>query len=118
MGRRTWKKLPGGIKYDGAVSISWYANKSGRKTQAVCFSIGPVNIYFSYMTVVAFQSPVSGLCISKNYWGATTGRHLNDIERMPDKDRMPREEFETELMQMLAHYGLAEIGPVDKSVGL
>lgn len=39
--------------------------------------------WFSYKTLVAFQ-PICGprYCI-RNYWGATTGKHLNAIQ--PDK---------------------------------
>ena len=49
--------------------------------------------YFSYSTLIAFKSYKTGnLYIIKNYWGTTTGKHLNWIN--PDKSiRLDEKEF-------------------------
>jgi hypothetical protein len=48
---------------------------------------------FSYETLVAFQSTKTGLVCLKNYWGTTTGKHLNWIQ--PDKSkRVDQENFD------------------------
>jgi len=39
--------------------------------------------YFSYKTLVAFRTLKGDLVCMKNYWGTTTGKHLNWIQ--PDK---------------------------------
>ena len=47
-------------------------------------SIGNMDFYFSYSTIVAFRTPKHGLICCENIWGSTTGNHLNNIE--PDHD--------------------------------
>jgi hypothetical protein len=37
--------------------------------------------YFSYETLIAFRSNKTGLVVMENYWGTTTGKHLNWINR-------------------------------------
>ena len=54
-------------------------------------TLGKLTLFFSYETVVGFSTPKTGLCVSENIWGTTTGKHLNIIS---DKtQRIPREEF-------------------------
>lgn len=54
-------------------------------------TIGNVQLYFSYSTIVAFRTPFTGLVVSENVWSNTTGKHLNWL---CDKDqRVPRQEF-------------------------
>lgn len=38
--------------------------------------VGPVDLYFSYRTIVAFSAPGFGRVISENVWSQTTGKHL------------------------------------------
>lgn len=53
-----------------------------------------ITLYFSYNTLIAFRGYVDtekhGLFIIKNYWGSTTGKHLNficsDKKRRLDED--------------------------------
>ena len=47
--------------------------------------------YFSYKTLVAFGWPGQVHCI-RNYWGPTTGKHLNWIES-DHKKRLTQDEF-------------------------
>lgn len=39
-----------------------------------------VELWFSYREPVAFRVPGSRPVVSQNYWGTTTGRHLNAID--------------------------------------
>ena len=60
---------------------------------------GRIELYFSYQTLVAFSAPGLGLNISQNYWGTTTGKHLNWISR--DKSiRLNSEEFENKVKEL------------------
>lgn len=71
---------------------------------SVCVELGIIDLYFSYSTVVAFRSPDTGLVISENDWGPTTGKHLNALG---SKDvRISRAEFEQQLADMLEKHGL------------
>jgi hypothetical protein len=47
---------------------------------ALVFSMGTIDVYFSYQTIVAFRSDETGLIVRRNEWGPTTGRHLNAID--------------------------------------
>ena len=49
--------------------------------------------WFSYNTLVAFRSLKSGLVCIQNYWGPTTGKHLNAIER-DHKKRVDQDTFD------------------------
>jgi len=71
----------------------------------VAMQIGSLDLYFSYDTVVAF-SDGHGFRISKNYWGPTTGKHLNWIN--PNKKmRLDSKIFDQELDQLLKKHKLA-----------
>lgn len=37
-------------------------------------------LHFSYETCVAFETETSPLTVTENYWGVTTGKHLNMID--------------------------------------
>lgn len=57
---------------------------------SLCFEEGNNKFWFSYDTLVAFK--INGeFHIIKNYWGTTTGKHLNWI----DSDKSIREDAET-----------------------
>ena len=83
-----------------------YTNYTGRNTESHLVSVGQLDVYFSYTTVVAFRSPNSGLVVSENQWGPTTGRHLNEIDGGEQDDRLPRREFVAMLEKTLDEYGL------------
>lgn len=56
----------------------------------LCFIDGSNRFWFSYETLIAFR--INGeFHISKNYWGPTTGKHLNWI----DDNKKIREDGET-----------------------
>lgn len=54
-------------------------------------NLGKITLFFSYETVVGFSTLETGVCVSENLWGTTTGRHLNLISEK--RNRLPREEF-------------------------
>lgn len=68
-------------------------------------SVGDMDLYFSYETIIAFDTPKTGLKIRQNSWGNTTGKHLNAINS-DKKIRIPSEQFEKELEAMLSSYKL------------
>lgn len=42
--------------------------------------VGPLDLYYSYQTLIAFRSPETGLVVHENDWGPTTGKHLKWID--------------------------------------
>jgi hypothetical protein len=57
-------------------SFESYASKNGN---TLVFTLGEVDVYFSYKTPVAFR--VNGkLTVRENAWGPTTGKHLKAID--------------------------------------
>ena len=67
---------------------------------ALMFSLGPLDVYFSYKTPVAFRAPRTGLVVRQNDWGPTTGKHLNWIDGGDKSDkarRIPGPGFERQL---------------------
>jgi hypothetical protein len=61
----------------------------------LCMSVAGFRFWYSYDTIVAFQTPKSGLRMCINCWGPTTGKHLNWISTYVD--RLPPDQFEKEL---------------------
>ena len=78
------------------VSFESYGNYSNSNYGAHCLVFTDAlgnNFYFSYKTLVAFSGPKTGLVCITNYWGPTTGKHLNWIER-DKKKRVNQDEFD------------------------
>lgn len=42
--------------------------------------VGPLTVWFSYRTPVAFRAPGVGKVVRQNEWGPTTGKHLKWID--------------------------------------
>lgn len=62
--------------------------------KATVVTIGDTQLLFSYETLVAFQEGYGNWIVSENVWGPTTGKHINNITGVRNKeDRMPRAEF-------------------------
>lgn len=75
--------------------VTSYGNYSSENYGAHClkFTVGELEVWFSYRTPVAFRHPSTGLCVRQNDWGTTTGKHLNLIQ--PDKkQRITGAQFE------------------------
>lgn len=60
------------------VSSITLVNYTGRKTPAYCVTIGNLDLYFSYRTIIAFATP-GNMRVSENLWSNTTGRHLGSV---------------------------------------
>lgn len=91
---------------ENIVSIGNYGNYTGNYG-AHCqrVTLGALDLYFSYQTIVAFRDPAAGLVCVENIYSNTTGKHLNAIQ--PDKKRrVPLAEFEAKLKATLARYEL------------
>ncbi len=91
--------------------------KSGNYgAHSLMFTIGKIDFYFSYDTLVAVAcpflitiAPYDGMIVRQNDWSTTTGKHLNWIdggEPANKKKRLTATEFERQLQLVLEHYGL------------
>lgn len=72
---------------------------------SIAIEVGERTIYYSYNTCVAFKGKNSDgkyfYCVSVNYWGKTTGKHLNWIDGGYKENRLTAEEFEKNLQEFL-----------------
>ena len=68
-----------------------YASSNYGVNALMVQDVNKVLYYFSYKTLVAFEHVSTGLVISENIWGNTTGKHLNWI----DDDKSKRVNTET-----------------------
>lgn len=68
--------------------------------------LGPVTVYFSYSTPVAFWGP-NGRIVRENDWSVTTGRHLNWIDGGDKRGRIPGWRFMELLGEALAPLNLS-----------
>lgn len=75
--------------------IKTYGNYSSDNYGAHCLrvDVGPLTVWFSYRTPIAFHVNGSQRVIRENSWGITTGKHLNWIDK-DKKKRVSGEEFE------------------------
>ena len=79
-------------------------NHFSRGTNAHMVHIGPLSLWFSYQTCVAFRGRDGYTWVRENSWGPTTGRHLNEIYRGGRDDNSTRlggVEFEKRLAQAI-----------------
>ena len=59
--------------------------------------VGPLTVWFSYTTPVAFRAPGTPTIVRQNEWGPTTGKHLKWIDGQSSKtgkDRVSGEQFQ------------------------
>ena len=68
-------------------------------------TLGVVQVWFSYQTIVAFCTPKTGLVVSENCWGTTTGKHLNWIDQQNKSSRVSRNQFEEKWREVATVYG-------------
>ena len=85
-------------------SYGQYSSENyGNHTQVI--SIGALEFYFSYDTIVAFNDENGNLVVTENVWGSTTGKHLNWIN--PNKtDRLKHSDFQEKLIACLRRHNL------------
>ena len=96
------------------VSVGTYGHYSSSNYGAntIQVSVGSLDLYFSYQTLVAFNDYQTGLAVHENDWGPTTGKHLNWIDGGRKKSRVSASEFEAKLEAVLAEHGLSEVPSV------
>ena len=67
--------------------------------------MGPVTLYYSYTTIVAFTYKGTRK-VCENCWGNTTGKQLNWLDGRDHENRVPRHEFEAKLIDVLKKHKL------------
>lgn len=72
--------------------ISCYYEPSGKN--AIRVEVGPIIVWFSYRTPVAFLIPGHMMRVRQNEWGPTTGKHLNTIDDGDKVNRVTGEQFQ------------------------
>jgi len=77
-------------------SISSYGQYSSDNYGAhtLLVDVGPLRVWFSYKTPVAFHVDGQRRVVLRNYWAATTGKHLNWIDGGDKKSRVDQETFD------------------------
>jgi len=83
----------------GLPQIECYGQYSGGNYGLHCMRVvvGPVSVWYSYSTPVAFKVGCQARVVHENAWGPTTGRHLNAIDggdKHAKAARVSGEEFE------------------------
>ena len=79
-------------------TIHYYCKPS---KNAVAFTLGDTTVWFSYRTVVAYQTRTgSAIVVRRNDWGPTTGKHLNAIDGGEKANRIPGVLFEKRLREI------------------
>lgn len=84
--------------------ISSYGEYTGNNYGVHCMrvDVGPVAIWFSYRTPVAFHVDGHDRVVRENSWGPTTGKHLNAIDGGDKKARVSSEAFEAAWNEQVA----------------
>ncbi len=84
------------MKIHNIPSIGTYGNYSSSNygAHALVVTIGPITIWFSYHTPIAFRAPGCPRIVRQNDWSTTTGKHLNAIDGGNKKSRVTSERFE------------------------
>ena len=89
--------------YDGSAIWSDRAHRGARGVR-----IGALTFWFTYYNVIAFKEAGHRIVVSENDGGSTTDQLLYWIDHGDKKSRLPREEFEKRLEELLAKYSLVE----------
>lgn len=76
-------------------TIRTYGNYSSDNygAHALCVTVGPVTVWYSYKTPVAFRVNGHERVVRVNSWRQTTGKHLNAIDGGAKKSRVSSEDF-------------------------
>lgn len=90
------------------VTIRCYCPNTTTTSNAIVVGIGELDLFFSYETLVAFSLPGVGRIVHENIWSATTGKHLNAIDKKRG-DRVGAEKFNALLQSTLEKVGLTKI---------
>jgi len=86
------------------VSItSYYGSSASAENNAKKVSIAGNHFFFSYETLVAVRDNDGTLSVIQNYWGPTTGKHLNAIDggsKEAKAERLTQGEFDQVVEEM------------------
>lgn len=76
--------------------VSSYGNYSSDNYGAhcLCVEVGPITVWYSYQTPVAFQVGSADRVVRSNSWGPNTGKHLNWIDNGDVESRVDGETFQ------------------------
>jgi hypothetical protein len=78
------------------VRVSNYRDRRvSEDPQARMVEIGPITVWFSYTTPVAFQVSDKPRVVHQNDWSRTTGAHLNEIDGGSREAKAQRVDGET-----------------------
>ena len=69
-------------------------NSDNYGAHSLVVSIGPLDVWYSYSTPIAFRIWGHDRVVCLNEWGPTTGKHLNWIDGGDKAFRVSGEEFE------------------------
>lgn len=86
------------------MELPQFKSYSAKNGNTLVFTLGDVDVYFSYRTPVAFRAPSHGLVVRANEWGPTTGKHLAAIDggsKEARSTRVTETQFETMLADAL-----------------
>ncbi len=81
-------------------TISNYGQGNTQRPNTIRVDIGPMTVWFSYETPVAFNLDHNRNATCRNQWGPTTGKHLNWIDgggKGAVAARLPKAEFDRAL---------------------
>lgn len=79
-------------------------NSDNYGAHCMCVEVGPIDLYYSYRTLVAFRAPGIGLVVHENIWGPTTGKHLKWIDNGNKSSRVSSTEFDAKWKQVTEKY--------------
>jgi hypothetical protein len=92
-------------------TIENYGNYSSNNygVNSLKVELGDLILWYSYKTIIAVRcyhlsqenGHYSNFFVSKNYWGNTTGKHLNWIDNGDKKTRLEDNEFQKILKEAL-----------------
>ena len=89
----------------------WFYNENTAKN-APYLEINGVTFFFSYSTLVGVRYISEGrqkTAVIKNYWGNTTGKHLNWIDNGNHGERLENTAFEEEAKKAMQAAGITEL---------
>jgi hypothetical protein len=69
-------------------------------------NVGNLTLWFSYRTLIAFQVGGQHPIVIQNYWGPTTGKHLNAVDHGDKSGRLNEKAFKLAFAEVLKSHNL------------
>ncbi len=93
-------------------TVSFYNENSAKN--ALLLEVNGVSFYYSYKTIVAVHvKGASFPYVIKNYWGPTTGKHLNWIDNGNKDSRFCEEDFKKLVVVAMEDAGIKELPTIN-----